>query len=463
MINYIISATAIWLLCLLVFETLLKHNNLHRWNRIYLLFSFALGALVPLVNLSGTSFKPAVVQQYDATVTTAANVIQYSMLEPVKGWEPTDILLVVYLVGVLVGFILLVNEVMRLLWFQQYGHRKEINGIKVIETQLNHPPFSFFSSIFIGNAENYTAEELHFIIVHEKVHHTFRHSADRLLMQLAKVLFWFHPLVWRYQKLLSLVHEYQADEVASAGGTLVYGRFIVEQAMLKGAPTISNPINYSPVKNRIRMMTKNQSSTRQGWKYALMLPVVACSILFFSQTSFSGDVKREGKYIYANGNKLELQYEKPPVDTIMMIDPVTGNEKTIVTRMSERVVKLNGKRVYAHNEVTKTGDIGYPPGSKANDFIIKKVLSEFSDLRPGDYIVFMNGLLLDEKGKVIYVESILFDSDPSSYGDPDVEAKMKAYGAKLVDMMMKERWSPAMKDGKPVPSWTEYFNVEVKK
>jgi hypothetical protein len=465
MISYLINSTAIWLLCLLVFELLLKQNHRHGWNRAWLLGTFAAGALIPLVQLSFGHFKPDAATQYGQALGNAANVAQIGLKAPVKGWEPADVLIVVYCFGAMIMLMLLVNEVMRLLWFQQYGQRKDTEGVPVIETQLNHPPFSFFKNIFISKAENYSPAELHFIVVHEKVHSDLRHSWDRLFMQLMKVVFWFNPLVWRYQKLLSLVHEYQADAVAGHGHTSAYGHFIVEQAMLKGAPQISNPFNYSPIKNRISMMTKQQGSGRQAWKYALVLPVMICSLLFFSQTSFSGEIKRDGKFIYVNGNKLEMQYDKLMADTIIMIDPVSGQEKTIVSRINQRVMNLNGKKVYQPEEQeTAPAPAGYDENN-LKDYLTTRVQTDFADLPSGTYWINMGLLVLDAKGKVIFVDEVsVVPADEAMANAPAMKTRMKDVSSKLAVIIMNMKtWNPGKADGRAVPCQLDPVSFKMQK
>ncbi len=452
MINYLINATTIWLLGQLVFECLLKRNNLHRWNRVYLLAAFAMGALLPLVKWSVQSVKPEVAHQYKTTITHATYAVQSGMATPAQSWDAAAILLVVYLVGVLVGLVLLAGELMRLLWLARYGYKKEIGGITVIETRLNHPPFSFFSGIFIGRLENYSLQELRFIVTHELAHRNLKHSLDKLLMQLCRIVFWFHPLVWRYQKMLLLVHEYQADEVAAAGDTVVYGRFVVAQAMLKGAPSISNPFNYSPVKKRIRMMTQNQGSGLQGWKYLLMLPLAACSVLFFSQVSFSGDVKRNGKFIYVNGHTLVKDPLHTTMDTIRVASSAESDTAMMVNQREARITTLDGQKLWDNEEANAKAAFGIAGGS-IEDYLTKQILSEMKELPRGEYLIVPGTLVLDAKGKVIYVDECSIMIDAASSIPVMVEPKMVAWAEAVLYQLIIDMpdWKPAERDGKKIP------------
>lgn len=55
MLQYIINASAIWLMSLILFDIFLRKENFHAYNRFYLLFTLLLGALLPLLQWQDTS------------------------------------------------------------------------------------------------------------------------------------------------------------------------------------------------------------------------------------------------------------------------------------------------------------------------------------------------------------------------------------------------------------------------
>ena len=48
MLQYLLNATAIWLISLVRFDIFLRRESYHGYNRFYLLLTFLLGALLPL-------------------------------------------------------------------------------------------------------------------------------------------------------------------------------------------------------------------------------------------------------------------------------------------------------------------------------------------------------------------------------------------------------------------------------
>ncbi|WP_332910964.1 M56 family metallopeptidase [Algoriphagus boritolerans] len=77
-----------------------------------------------------------------------------------------------------------------------------------------HPKFvpaSFFEYILMPDFNPDSPEQKQ-IILHESMHVRLCHSWDLLLVNFAKVLFWFNPLIYLFENSLREVHEYQADQ-----------------------------------------------------------------------------------------------------------------------------------------------------------------------------------------------------------------------------------------------------------
>jgi beta-lactamase regulating signal transducer with metallopeptidase domain len=71
--------------------------------------------------------------------------------------------------------------------------------------------FSFFNYIFLGADTNELEKEK--IISHELIHCKQKHSLDLLFFESLKILMWFNPLLYIYQKRISTVHEYISDAI----------------------------------------------------------------------------------------------------------------------------------------------------------------------------------------------------------------------------------------------------------
>jgi beta-lactamase regulating signal transducer with metallopeptidase domain len=134
--------------------------------------------------------------------------------------------------------------------------------------------------VFLTSTAFSDPKELEYIILHEAAHSTRKHWLDLWISQLACMLFWFHPLIWRYRYLLRLQHEYEADSMAAGKDPYSYGQFLLRQTLLRGVPAIAHSFHFSPIKNRIHMLTKKQSFSPGNWNYLLLIPVLlGCTLL----------------------------------------------------------------------------------------------------------------------------------------------------------------------------------------
>ncbi|MCW3124212.1 MAG: BlaR1 peptidase [Flavipsychrobacter sp.] len=278
MVTYLLSISATWLVSLVLFDLFLKKENYHNYNRFFLLFTFLLGMLLPLWQwISGDS-------RYSALIDRYITINQWSM----------DWIRMLYLAGVSVAMSLLIIDVVKLVMLYRGGKKLKQDGWTIIETGKDHPPFSYLDILFVPDTAAYTTEEWTMITAHEKQHSILLHLIDLLAIQLAQIIFWFHPLVYMYNSRLLLVHEYQADR-GSATQPQEYGRFLVEQSLLQPAPSLSHSFNRSPIKNRIVMLSKNGTPLTGAAnlkKLMLVLPLTIFFVFFFTKNSYSaGKVK----------------------------------------------------------------------------------------------------------------------------------------------------------------------------
>jgi len=423
MLQYLINTTAIWLMSLVLFDVFLRRESYHNYNRFYLLFTFLLGALLPLIQwqdiskpYSGTFQKPIeqiiVVKQSIVTAGTPA--------ETTIHWQQW--LFVFYLTGVLVAFLLLIADIVRLITYSNKGSKSFYDGWQVIATGKNHAPFSFRNKLFVSNRHLYSDEEWNMILLHEKRHTSLFHFIDLLLLQTARILFWFHPLVYIFNKRLLLVHEFQADN-AAARQPKVYGSFLVEQAMLQPAPTLSHSFNRSPIKNRIVMLTR-KSSAASRTKMLVFIPLAMVCIVCFSKNGFSQRFERKGNKVTYRGNTFTLS--EATHDTVEVMDPSTGATTTKVVIKDPTPVKMNGKPIVENaKEQAK-----YTGGDKdLRKYMLTNMRQELGNLKDGCYKLDISDIVIDENGKIVY-----FDYQDMKRGKPieEVTAHTKPTGPTIV-------------------------------
>jgi len=223
MFHYLLQILMFQLLFLLIYDILHKKDTFFNWNRLYLVINwwlviYALGTLISLINMLGKFHKLHILRNV-STYTTAFD--------------------------------------------------KKI----VILPNSSHA-FSFWNTIFIGDA--LTEEEKKNIIAHELVHVLHKHTIDQLCIEVLKVILWWNPLVYIYQARITLLHEYIADAVTISK---VNQRDYIEQLLNAAFQTekitfINQFFNQSLIKKRILMLQKSQSKSIAKFKYLLLIPVI---------------------------------------------------------------------------------------------------------------------------------------------------------------------------------------------
>ncbi len=430
MLQYLLNATAIWLISLLSYDIFLRRESYHSYNRFYLLFTFLLGALLPMLQWQGGSILPPATQRSVEQVIIVKQSIVTASVLPATQYNWQQWIAAAYAIGALVALCLCAVEIIKLISYARSGIKTTQGRWTIIETGKEHTPFSFRNTLFVCSLHQYGAAEWQMILSHESRHSSLLHLADLILMQLGRIIFWFHPLVYVYNKRLLLVHEYQADSVA-APQPQVYGRFLVEQALLQSAPSVAHSFNRSPIKNRIVMLTRRSTALAKG-KMLVFVPVALVCLLCFSKNVFSQGFKKDGNHVSWNGNTFEIATE--PNDTVTMIDPVTGKELTKIIAHEPRPTSMNGKPIA--NEPDRPAQF---TGSDKDlrDYILKNMRNELGNLEDGNYVLDIDDVLVDEQGKIVYfnynnmrrnksASEVTTPHDPSApmtvrLGDPNVK------------------------------------------
>ena len=447
MLQYLLNATAIWLISLLSYDIFLRRESYHSYNRFYLLATFVLGALLPMLQWHDYGAIPATSGLDPVARVIAAKQTIMDAGSPAAEIDWSVWLTVTYCLGAVVALTICCIDIIKLGRYSRAGNKVIQGNWAIIETGKEHTPFSFRNTLFVCSRAQYSGEEWQMILSHESRHSTLFHIADVVLLQLAKIIFWFHPLVYMYNKRLLLVHEYQADSVA-APQPQVYGRFLVEQAMLRSAPSLSHSFNRSPIKNRIVMLTRNSSALAKS-KMLVFVPVALVCLLCFSKDSFSQKFEKKGNVVTYRGNKFEYAIPYGP-DTVTMTDPVTGKEVQKIVSFDAVPMKMNGEKIYRSDSVTVLP--AWKDGA-FEEYILNQLTNELNQLPDGEYSINMNNVVIDKKGKAVFYEYRGF-YDVRGFTDENkiVPEKLRNTVSKKIDELVRKApvKKPASLHGKSV-------------
>lgn len=272
MINYIIQVLLFQSLFLAVYDFFLHKETFFKWNRVYLLATPLLSFLIPLIKferlqqsipeeiiiqLPEIFLNPKVVLEQNISNETTFNYFQF-----------------IFILGIIFFtalFLIRFFKIIKLIYSNNVIDK--VNYKLVIITKIKSA-FSFFNYIFINKQLN-EQTELN-IIQHELIHCKQKHTLDLLLFEVLKILMWFNPLVYIYQKRITLLHEYISDSeiVKETDKKIYFNTLLAETFSVENITFINQFYKQSFIKKRIVMLTKNKSHKINQLKYLLIAPLL---------------------------------------------------------------------------------------------------------------------------------------------------------------------------------------------
>ncbi|PKH50368.1 BlaR1 peptidase M56 [Tenacibaculum sp. Bg11-29] len=399
MINYIIQVILFQVLFVAVYDFFLSKETFFTKNRWYLL-STAIGSfLLPLLKIP--TLKKAVPIEYSILLPEVVLSPQ-KVIEKAVWYQSVNYLDVLFVIGSTLFFLIFIIKLQRIIQLIfKYGSENR-HTYKLVLLPENSKAFSFFNYIFLG--KGIPTEKQKKIIQHELVHSSQKHTFDLLFFELLRILMWFNPMVYMYQKRITLVHEYISDDVVSKTtkkenyiNNLLSDIFQVENISF-----INQFYKHSLIKKRVIMMTKGRSKEIKQLKYLLLIPLLVSMVLYTScnENKELGVEKelttiynsKEGNLTSLKGEKtsfLDFYYGDNKVDLgkELSVKDLSEDEKQEFLRLNDKVSSskaasimklkifsgLNGRKVVAHLfDFSKIKKESYKEGEDVPFSIIEK-------------------------------------------------------------------------------------------
>ena len=283
-ILYSVKTIGIQLLLIVVYQIFLSKETFFNANRLYLIGSLIASLVIPLINIetNTTKFENVInlnnilLENNQAKIEVQAK--NDSFIEIINSFE------IIYTIGLLIFFVLLAYKLKSIKERINNSNVEFHEGVKVYRIQNSNEAFSFLNLIFIG--QNNT--EISTVLQHELTHKNKWHSVDLFLLEIAKTIFWFNPLLWLYQKKLAEVHEFEADAIAVKNNASTYYKSIINQVFqVENFAFTNNFFNQSLIKKRIVMLQKSKSKKAMLLKYGIVIPAILISLSLFSNKIYA--------------------------------------------------------------------------------------------------------------------------------------------------------------------------------
>ena len=365
MINYIIQVVLFQALFLAVYDLFLQKETFFKWNRAYLLATPVLAFLIPFLKFE--SFQNTVSQEYITQLPTVFLNPEAFIVESTSSESTYNVLPLLFFAGIILFSTLFIVRLFKII--NLIIHNKIINqgSFKLVILSEQKSAFSFFNYIFIHKKllDNKKLD----IIKHETIHCKQLHTIDLLFFEVLKILMWFNPLVYVYQKRITLLHEYisDAEVVKESDKKSYFNTLLAETFNVEDILFVNQFYKHSLIKKRIVMITKNKSQKMKQLKYLLLIPLLTGMLLYTSCSSDTQaeieqvenalkeeNIPSEGRYFRAE-NGFTIFTGTHLAGKVVPEEEYTKKEQEIITKFSEKgeslvkmsiIIDENGDRVY---------------------------------------------------------------------------------------------------------------------
>ncbi len=280
--TYLLSASLAMAIFYALYGLLFRRLPFHALNRAYLLVALGASLIIPLLELPAPAAALTQPVQTVFYVEDPEPFPETTFLAPAEP-APLDWWAVAWY-AYLAGVGAMVLRLGRSLWRLRrlLAHPGErIGGLTIIPTSGQNA--SFFHWILLNDTDLTEAERRQ-VLAHEAEHTRLGHSADRLLVEVLRVVFWFNPVLWLVQRSLAQLHELEVDaRMTRRFEAQGYARLLLK---LHGglALPLTNLFSQQPLKDRIRALFQPKpTSAMKKLLYLSALPLLAAVTLSLAQ------------------------------------------------------------------------------------------------------------------------------------------------------------------------------------
>ena len=273
---YLVKASLVMAMFYIPYALFWRNTTFFNLNRIYLLGALISSIIFPALTVrinSGVELKPISLLLEPITVKASGTITEEQSMPVIR------ILGILYISGTLTFILILFYRFVKIFMLIKKEGISNKNGYKTVKMKEMHSPASFFHLIFISEKDD--NEEIY---AHENVHIQQGHSFDILFIAFLKAMFWFNPVIWLYENSVKNLHEFLADAGTLQRGynKVNYQRLMVEKTFGVQLTPLATNFNYSPLKKRLKMITKHKSNKQIKWLYLMSLPLFVASFLLIA-------------------------------------------------------------------------------------------------------------------------------------------------------------------------------------
>ncbi|SDX38677.1 TonB protein C-terminal [Lutibacter oricola] len=347
MINYIIQVVLFQAIFLAVYDFFLQKETFFKWNRVYLIVAPIASFIIPWLKFDifqKTSVQEQIVRLPEVIINPES-ILFNSTATASTNYYLNEL----FLVGVILFSILFFVKLFKIISIINKNTIIKKGLYKIVILKTKQSAFSFFNFIFINKRllENKELE----IIEHEMVHCKQRHTLDLLFFEVLKIAMWFNPMVYIFQKRITVLHEYisDAEVVKKSNKKAYFNKLLAETFDVENISFTNQFYKHSLIKKRIAMIAKNKSQKVNQLKYLMLIPALVGMLVYSScandssvsfeevEKALAEPIPNEGKYL-DSGNVI-MFIGSHLNGEIIPLEDYTTSEKELLEKFQSKNVK----------------------------------------------------------------------------------------------------------------------------
>jgi beta-lactamase regulating signal transducer with metallopeptidase domain len=275
------AGTMLFYLCYILF---FSKDTFYLRNRIFLIGLLLLSIIIPVLKVFNIFAVDSTIEHTNSmdSIILSGAIIGATVSEKITSFDLNSLFIWLYF-SISVFFLLrALTSMARTLMIIRRGSIQDTKFPKVVLSDMEHPPFSFFPYVVIPKKTFESGDYLE-ILAHEKAHIRQGHTFDLLLSELLIVFLWFNPFMWLIKRSMVLNHEYLADNFSIKSSSSIKEYQYKLLNISKGLMNVPLAHNFSSlIKNRIVMINKRPTRNYAALKSIIILPVAAILFVMFS-------------------------------------------------------------------------------------------------------------------------------------------------------------------------------------
>ncbi|WP_298502325.1 M56 family metallopeptidase [uncultured Maribacter sp.] len=350
MIQYVVECIAFQLVFLMVYDFFLKKETFFQWNRVYLIGSYVLSLLLPVIKI--TALKTSLPEDFIVypEYLWQQDLPEIVVTEKASNWflnMPLENRILA--IGMCIASLIFGYKLYQLRRLKKEGEIQFFSNYTQVLLEKSTSAFSFFKTIFMG--DQIKKEYYESILAHELVHIKQKHTYDLMFFEVMRIINWFNPLVYIYQKRISELHEFIADSQVSKKNKKEQYQILLSQVFqTQNISFINTFFKSSIIKKRIVMLQKSKSKRKNQLKYLVLVPLVLGMLFYTSSAQGTANNSSSDKYQLEEDAKLIEELEKEIKKEIATY----GTIEEVMQVMIKETNKLKENEIWSKRTYFKT-------------------------------------------------------------------------------------------------------------